>query len=53
MRLFFQIWDSQEGTVAWEATEELHYARDTVSERQLTLPRVVGRAAEDLIAKLP
>jgi len=53
VRLFFQIWDSQEGTVAWEATEELHYSHDTTSEEQLTLPRVVGRAAEDLIAKLP
>jgi hypothetical protein len=53
VRLFFQIWDSGDGTVAWEATEELHYAYDTLTEEQLTLPKVVGRAAEDLIAKLP
>jgi len=53
VRLFFQVWDSEKGTVAWEATEELHYSYDTLTEEQLTLPKVVGRAAEDLIAKLP
>ena len=53
VRLFFQIWDSRNGTVAWEATEELHYAYDTLTEEQLTLPTVVGQAAQDLIAKLP
>lgn len=53
VRLFFQIWDGHEGTVAWEATEEVHYAYDTFSEEHLTLPKVVGRAAKDLIAKLP
>ncbi|RPI46171.1 MAG: hypothetical protein EHM59_08165 [Betaproteobacteria bacterium] len=53
VRLFFQIWDSEDGTVAWEATQELHYSYDTVTERQPTLPTVVGRAAQDLVAKLP
>lgn len=53
VRLFFQIWDTTDGTVAWEATQELHYSHDTTSERQLTLPQVVGRAAEDLVSKLP
>ena len=53
VRLFFQIWDTTDGTVAWEATQELHYSHDTTSERQLTLPQVVGRAAEYLVSKLP
>ena len=53
VRLFFQIWDSSNGTVVWEATEEVHYSYDTFTEEQLTLPKVVGRAAKDLIAKLP
>jgi len=53
VRLFFQVWDSQNGTVAWEATDEVHYAYDTMTEEQLTLTRVVGQAAQDLIAKLP
>jgi hypothetical protein len=53
VRLFFQIWDSQEGTVAWEATQELHYSYDTFKESQLTMPRAAELAAQDLIAKLP
>lgn len=53
VRLFFQLWDSMDGTVAWEATQELHYSYDTFSERQLPLPTVVGRAAQELVAKLP
>lgn len=53
LRLFFQIWDAHEGTVAWEATQELHYSFDTTTEEQLTLPRVVGHAARDLVSKLP
>ncbi len=53
VRLFFQIWDSRDGSVAWEATQELHYSYDTTSEEPLTLPKVVGRAAEDLVSKLP
>jgi hypothetical protein len=53
VRLFFQIWDSTDGTVAWEATQELHYSFDTITEEQLTLRKVVGSAARDLIGKLP
>lgn len=53
VRLFFQIWDSRDGSVAWEATQELHYSYDTTREQPLTLPQVVGRAAEDLVSKLP
>lgn len=53
VRLFFQIWDSRDGTVAWEAAEELHYSYDTVKDEKLTLTKVVQRAAQDLIAKLP
>jgi hypothetical protein len=53
VRLFFQIWDSHEGTVAWEATQELHYSYDTLTESQLTMPKAAELAAQDLIAKLP
>jgi hypothetical protein len=53
LRLFFQIWDSADGTVAWEATQELHYAYDSITEEQLTLHKVVSRAAQELVSKLP
>jgi hypothetical protein len=53
LRLFFQIWDSRDGAVAWEATQEIHYAYDSVTEEPLTLPMVVRRAAKELVATLP
>ena len=53
IRLFFQIWDSYDGTVAWEATQELHHSYDTLAETQLTLPNAAELAAQDLIARLP
>lgn len=53
VRLFFQIWDSRDGTVAWEAMQELRIARESTSEEPLMLRRVLERSARDLIAKLP
>ncbi len=53
VRLFFQIWDTDSGTIAWEGIEELRISTETWSEEQVTLTRVMERAAEDLIAKLP
>lgn len=53
VRLFFQIWDTDSGTIAWEGIEELRIATETWSEEQVTLTRVMERAAEDLVARLP
>ena len=53
LRLYFQIWDSSDGTVSWEAAQELHYAYDTIGEGPPTLTTVVGRAAKELVSKLP
>jgi acyl-CoA thioesterase FadM len=53
VRLFFQIWDTRDGTVTWEATQELHVAYDTITEKPLTFQEVVGRAARELVSKLP
>jgi hypothetical protein len=53
VRLFFQIWDTRDGTVTWEATQELHVAYDTITEEPLTFQEVVGRAAQELVSKLP
>jgi hypothetical protein len=53
MRLFFQIWDSSDGAVVWEATQELHFAQDSMTEQQVTLHEVVSRAAQELVLKLP
>jgi len=53
IRLFLQIWDSKDGTVAWEGAEELSFAFETSSERNPTFRRVVEEAAHRIIANLP
>jgi hypothetical protein len=53
IRLFFQIWDSKDGSIAWEGVQETHYARDTFSEKAVTLHTVMEHTARSIIAKLP
>jgi len=53
LRLFFQIWDSSDGSVAWEGLDELEYAEDTALERTVTLKKVLDKAASDLVDRLP
>lgn len=53
IRLFFQIWDSRDGTIAWESTQETQYSHDTVRESPVTFRTVLERTAKDLIAILP
>jgi hypothetical protein len=53
IRLFLQIWDSNNGTVAWEGIEELSMASETSKEKNITFANVVETAAKNLIRKLP
>ena len=53
LRLVFQIWDSHDGSIAWEALEELEYAEDTLMERTVTLRTLMEKAARDLVECLP
>jgi len=53
IRLFLQIWDSENGAIVWEGTEELNYSRDTSSERPVTFQLVVEEVARNLVGKLP
>jgi len=53
VRLFLQIWDSQDGTIAWEAMQEIFYAQDRVSEEPVTLRTTIEHTARDLTARLP
>lgn len=53
LRLFFQIWDSTDGTIAWEGTQELRISLESVTEEPVMLRTVLERAAHDLIARLP
>jgi hypothetical protein len=53
IRLFFQIWDSTDGSIAWEGMQETHYSQDTFAEKAVPLSKVVERTALDLVARLP
>ncbi len=53
IRLFFQIWDSTDGSIAWEGTEEMNYSWDTASEKPVTFKAIVEKAANNLIDLLP
>lgn len=53
IRLFLQIWDSNDGTIAWEGVHELNYANDTGAESTISFKTVVEEAAEKLIENLP
>jgi hypothetical protein len=53
VRLFFQVWDSRDGTIAWEAMQELRIARESTTEEPLTLRHVLEHSARGIIAKLP
>jgi hypothetical protein len=53
MRVFFQVWDSRDGSIAWEGIDEVSMAFDTGQERRVTFGRIAERAAQDLIASLP
>ena len=53
VRLFLQIWDSRDGSIAWEAMQELRIAMESTSEEPVMLRTLLERCARDLVARLP
>jgi hypothetical protein len=53
VRLFLQIWDSLDGSIAWEAMQELRISLDTTSDEPVMLRELLKRSAHDLITRLP
>lgn len=53
IRLFLQIWDSKEGSIAWEGAQELTFARDSIAEDTVTFRSSIEEAARQLIKHLP
>lgn len=53
IRMFCQIWDSTNGSIAWEGTEELNYAWDSGTEKPVTFRLVVEETARNLVSHLP
>ncbi len=53
LRLFLQIWNVEDGLIAWEGVQEMHYAVDTVTENSVALKTAMERAAHAFISRLP
>jgi hypothetical protein len=53
LRLFLQVWDSADGSIAWEGVQELRVSQDTATEEPVMLHTVLERTARDLVARLP
>jgi hypothetical protein len=53
IRLFFQIWDSSDGSIVWEGVDELQHSMDTATEETVTLKKVLEKASGHLVAQLP
>ncbi len=53
LRVFYQVWDTETASIAWEANQELTLAFDTVKEQVVTFESMVREVASDLIARMP
>jgi len=53
MRLFLQIWDSHNGTIAWEGSAELDYSYDTYNNSTISFKTIVQMTAIELVNKIP
>jgi len=53
IRLFLTIWDSSDGSIAWEGIQELSYSYDTTREKPITFKLVVEESSKYLIRDLP
>lgn len=52
-RLFMQIWDSRDGSIAWEGAVEVTSAHDSISEETVSFRSVVAECARRLLERLP
>jgi len=53
IRLFLQIWDSQDGSVAWEGAQESTVSHESFAEEYVSMKSIVQESARDLVAHLP
>ncbi len=53
IRLFLQIWDSTDGSVAWEGSQESTVSHESLAEEYISMKSIVEESARDLLAYLP
>jgi hypothetical protein len=53
IRLFLQIWDTQDGSVVWEGAQESRVSQDSMAEEYISMKRIVEESARHLVAHIP
>jgi len=53
IRLSLQIWNSEDGSIAWEGAHELYLATETVRAKPISFRAVVEASARKLVAEIP
>lgn len=53
IRMFLQIWDSTDGSVAWEGAQESTLSHESLAEEYVSMKSIVQESARDLLARLP
>jgi len=53
IRLSLQIWNSEDGSIAWEGAHELYLASDTLIAKPISFRTVVEASARKLVARIP
>lgn len=53
IRLFLQVWDSLDGSIAWEGAQESTVSHESLAEEYVSMKSIVQEAARDLVANLP
>jgi len=53
IRLFLQIWDSHDGSVAWEGAQESTVSHESMAEEYVSMKSIVQESARDLVSHLP
>lgn len=53
VRVFLQIWDSMDGSIAWEGMQEMVYSRERIREEPITMHTAIEETARNIVRKLP
>jgi uncharacterized protein YceK len=53
IRLFLQIWDSRDGSIAWEGSQESTLSHESLTEEYVPMKSVVEESTRDLVRRFP
>jgi len=53
LRLYLQVWDGENGSIAWEGAQELSSAQESLQEDAVSFKTAVEQSAKELLARFP